>query len=51
MLDLTLTPDGCGKVYDALVCLAKFSDAVAIEALPSQVYYQHSAVATSKHFI
>lgn len=39
-LSLTLTPEGCGRVYDALTCLAKFSDCVTLEATTSQVEHK-----------
>ena len=37
MLNFTLAPEGCGRLFDALTCLAKFSEWVTIEALPTQV--------------
>ena len=32
VLSFSLTPEATGRVYEALVCLAKFGEAVAIEA-------------------
>jgi hypothetical protein len=32
VLSFSLTPEATGRIYEALVCLAKFGEAVAIEA-------------------
>ena len=32
VLTFSLTPEATGRIYEALVCLAKFGEAVAIEA-------------------
>lgn len=32
VLSFSLAPEATGRVYEALVCLAKFGEAVAIEA-------------------
>jgi hypothetical protein len=32
VLSFSLTPEATGRVYEALVCLAKFGESVAIEA-------------------
>jgi cell cycle checkpoint control protein RAD9A len=32
VLSFTCTPEAAAKIHDSLVCLAKFSDTVAIEA-------------------
>jgi len=36
-LDFTLTPEAAAKVHDILMCLAKFSDTVTIEARRERV--------------
>ena len=36
-LAFTLAPEGVVRVHDALVCLAKFSDVVGLEASRDQV--------------
>jgi len=37
MIQFRLTPESCSKIHDALLCLAKFSESVAIEARSNQV--------------
>ena len=37
ILNFTLSPEGLSKLHDALVCLGKFSEAVAIEATHDKV--------------
>jgi len=36
-LDLELSQEGCSRLYDALVCLAKIHETLTIEARPDQV--------------
>ena len=37
LLKFALSPEHCGRLYDALSCLAKFSDIVSLEARYGQV--------------
>lgn len=37
MLEFSLSPENCSKLHDALLCLAKFSDSVSVEARSGQV--------------
>lgn len=37
VLNFTLIPEAASKIHDALVCLGKFSDTVAIEARRERV--------------
>ena len=37
VLNFSLTPEATGRVYEALVCLAKFGESVAIEARGDKV--------------
>ena len=37
VLRFELTPSNCVRLHDALTCLAKFSDSVALEARFGQV--------------
>jgi len=37
VLSFSLTPEATGRVYEALVCLAKFGESVAIEARGDKV--------------
>ena len=36
-LEFTLSPEGCARVHDALLCMNKFSDTVAVEARADRV--------------
>jgi len=36
-LNFTLTPEAASRVHDFLICLAKFSDSVSIEARRDRV--------------
>ena len=36
-LNFTLTPEAASRVHDFLICLAKFSDSVSIEARKDRV--------------
>jgi len=36
-LNLELSQDGCSRLYDALVCLAKINETLTLEARPDQV--------------
>ena len=37
VLSFSLTPEATGRIHDALVCLAKFGEFVAIEARAEKV--------------
>ena len=37
VLTFSLTPEATGRIYEALVCLAKFGESVAIEARGDKV--------------
>jgi cell cycle checkpoint control protein RAD9A len=37
VLNFSLTPEATGRIYEALVCLAKFGESVAIEARGDKV--------------
>jgi len=37
VLSFSLTPEATGRIYEALVCLAKFGESVAIEARGDKV--------------
>lgn len=38
-LSFTLTPDGVVRVHDAVLCLAKFSEVVSLEARQDRVIF------------
>ena len=38
LLNFTLSPASCVRLYDALNCLSRFSDLVCLEARIGQVY-------------
>lgn len=46
VLSFSLTPEATGGVYEALVCLAKFGESVAIEARGDKVRLEDSRVYT-----
>ncbi len=37
LLSITLAPDAVGRLYDALLCLGKFSESVSLEAQRNKV--------------
>jgi cell cycle checkpoint control protein RAD9A len=41
VLSFSLTPEATGRIYEALVCLAKFGEAVAIEARGDKASFLH----------
>ena len=44
VLSFSLTPEATGRIYEALVCLAKFGESVAIEARGDKVRRAHHRV-------
>lgn len=40
VLSFSLTPEATGRIYEALVCLAKFGESVAIEARGDKVGFE-----------
>jgi cell cycle checkpoint control protein RAD9A len=44
VLSFSLTPEATGRVYEALVCLAKFGESVAIEARGDKVCLENDRV-------
>lgn len=43
VLSFSLTPEATGRVYEALVCLAKFGEAVSIEAKSEKARFHPTA--------
>jgi hypothetical protein len=44
VLSFSLTPEATGRIYEALVCLAKFGEAVAIEARGDKASFLEPAI-------
>lgn len=47
VLGFSLTPEATGRIYEALVCLAKFGESVAIEARGDKVGHEKEKKWTS----